>query len=119
MTLAATLSPPMNLETVRDQMIEQQVRAWDVLDERVLEVMRRIPREQFVPARYRDVAFADAPIPLAHGQSMLPAKVHGRILQALNVAPEEVALEVGGGSGYLSACLGKLALRVRSIEINA
>lgn len=109
----------MNLDAAREQMIDQQVRTWDVFDERVLDVMRQIPREQFAPARYRDVAFADAPIPLPHRQSMLPAKVHGRILQALAIAPDEVALEVGSGSGYLSACLGRLALRVRSLEIHA
>jgi protein-L-isoaspartate(D-aspartate) O-methyltransferase len=107
----------MNNEAAREQMVEQQVRAWDVLDERVLQTMLQVQREEFAPLRYRDVAFADAPIPLAHGQSMLAAKVHGRILQALEVAPGDVALEVGAGSGYLSACLGKLASRVRSLEI--
>lgn len=106
-----------NLEWARDQMIEQQVRAWDVFDERVLEVMRQTPREQFAPSRYRSVAFADAPIPLPNGQSMLPAKVHGRVLQALALGPEDAALEIGAGSGYLTACLGKLAARVRSFEI--
>jgi protein-L-isoaspartate(D-aspartate) O-methyltransferase len=107
----------MNIEAARDQMIEQQVRAWDVLDERVLITMRQIARERFAPERYRDVAFADTQIPLAHGQSMLPAKVQGRILQALAISPEDVALEIGAGSGYLSACLGRLASRVRSFEI--
>jgi protein-L-isoaspartate(D-aspartate) O-methyltransferase len=107
----------MNHEAAREQMVEQQVRAWDVLDERVLQTMLQVRREEFAPLRYRDVAFADAPIPLAHGQSMLAAKVHGRILQALDVAPGDVALEIGAGSGYLSACLGKLASRVRSLEI--
>jgi protein-L-isoaspartate(D-aspartate) O-methyltransferase len=107
----------MNLQTAREQMVEQQVRAWDVLDERVLQTMLQVQREEFAPLRYRDVAFADSAIPLAHGQTMLPAKVHGRILQALAVGPSDVALEVGAGSGYLSACLGKLASRVRSFEI--
>jgi protein-L-isoaspartate(D-aspartate) O-methyltransferase len=76
-----------------------------------------VQREEFAPVRYRDVAFADSPIPLAHGQTMLPANVHGRILQALAVGEADVGLEVGAGSGYLSACLGKLAARVRSLEI--
>jgi protein-L-isoaspartate(D-aspartate) O-methyltransferase len=76
-----------------------------------------VQREEFAPLRYRDVAFADSSIPLAHGQTMLAAKVHGRILQALAVGEGDVALEVGAGSGYLSACLGKLAARVRSLEI--
>ncbi|HEV8332294.1 MAG TPA: protein-L-isoaspartate O-methyltransferase [Steroidobacteraceae bacterium] len=107
----------MNLQAAREQMVEQQVRAWDVLDERVLQTMLQVQREEFAPLRYRDVAFADSPIPLAHGQTMLPAKVHGRILQALAVEPGDVALEVGAGSGYLTACLAKLASRVRSLEI--
>lgn len=107
----------MNIEAVRDQMIEQQVRTWDVFDDRVLTIMREAPREQFAPSRYRNVACADAPIPLSHGQSMLPAKIHGRILQALALGPEDLALEIGAGSGYLTACLGKLAARVRSFEI--
>ncbi len=107
----------MNLQAAREQMVEQQVRAWDVLDERVLQTMLQVQREEFAPLRYRDVAFADSSIPLAHGQTMLPAKVHGRILQALAVGEGDVALEVGAGSGYLSACLGKLASRVRALEI--
>ena len=107
----------MNLQAARAQMVEQQVRAWDVLDERVLQTMLEVQREEFAPLRYRDVAFADSSIPLAHGQTMLPAKVHGRILQALAIGEGDVALEVGAGSGYLSACLGKLAARVRSLEI--
>jgi protein-L-isoaspartate(D-aspartate) O-methyltransferase len=107
----------MNLQAAREQMIEQQVRAWDVLEERVLQTMLQVRREEFAPLRYRNVAFADSSIPLAHGQTMLPAKVHGRILQALSVGPSDTVLEVGAGSGYLSACLGKLGSRVRSLEI--
>jgi protein-L-isoaspartate(D-aspartate) O-methyltransferase len=99
----------MNLQAAREQMVEQQVRAWDVLDERVLQTMLQVRREEFAPLRYRDVAFADAAIPLAHGQTMLA--------EALAVGEGDVALEVGSGSGYLSACLGKLASRVRSLEI--
>src|SRR4030095_12781001 len=108
---------PMNLQAAREQMVEQQVRAWDVLDERVLQTMLQVQREECAPLRYRDVPFADAAIPLTHGQTMLAAKVHGRILQALEVSDGDVGLEVGAGSGYLSACLGKLASRVRSLEI--
>jgi protein-L-isoaspartate(D-aspartate) O-methyltransferase len=107
----------MNIELARDQMIEHQVHAWDVFDERVLSTMREIRREQFAPASFSTVAFADAPIPLPGGQSLLPAKIHGRILQALLPTPADVALEIGTGSGYLSACLGRLAARVRSVEI--
>ena len=107
----------MNIELAREQMVEQQVHAWDVFDERVLATMREIRREQFAPTAYRDVAFADASSPLPQSQSMLPAMLHGRILQSLAVNPADIALEVGTGSGYLSACLGRLAARVRSLEI--
>ena len=107
----------MNIELARAQMVEQQVHAWDVFDERVLDVMRQIRREQFAPASFSRVAFADAVIPLPQGQSMLPAKIQGRVLQALLPTPADIALEIGAGSGYLSACLGQLCSRVRSIEI--
>lgn len=107
----------MNIEYARRQMIQQQVHTWDVFDERVLSAMREIRREAFVPPEYADVAFADSMIPLAQGQWMLPPKIHGRILQALEPCPEDVALEIGTGSGYLAACLGKLCSHVRSLEI--
>ena len=107
----------MNIELAREQMVEQQVRAWDVFDDRVLATMREIRREDFAPAPYGQVAFADAAIPLPRGQQMLPAKIQGRILQALAPEPSDIALEIGAGSGYLSACLGRLAARVRSVEI--
>ena len=107
----------MNIELAREQMIGQQVNTWDVFDERVLTVMRQVPREQFIPAGMQGVAFADAPIPLPHGQSMLAPKVHGRILQALDLGPNDVTLEVGSGSGYLTACMARLSARVRSLEI--
>lgn len=107
----------MNIELARQQMIEQQVNTWDVFDQRVLDTMRQVRRELFTPSAWADVAFADASIPLGHGQSMLPPKMHGRILQALDLGPEDVALEIGTGSGYLAACIGQLAARVRSIEI--
>lgn len=108
-----------NPESARQQMVEQQVRAWDVLDLKVLDVMRTVRREAFVPRTWRDVAFADAPIPLGHGQSMLPPKVDGRILQALDLKPGDDVLDIGSGSGFLAACLGRLAARVRSIELYA
>lgn len=109
----------MNIEAARNQMIEQQVHTWEVFDEHVLDAMRRVPRELFMPAAYRDVAFADAPIPLAHGQSVLSPKIQGRILQALALNPGDVSLEVGSGSGYLTACMAKLCSRVRSLEVFA
>jgi protein-L-isoaspartate(D-aspartate) O-methyltransferase len=107
----------LDLATARRQMIEQQVRAWEVLDLGVLAVMERVPREAFAPAAYRELAFADLNVPLGHGQSMLTPKLEGRILQALEVQPGERALEVGTGSGYFAACLGGLARTVRSVEI--
>ena len=107
----------LDLAAARRQMIEQQVRAWDVLDLDVLAVMARVPREEFAPAACRELAFADLNVPLGHGQSMLTPKLEGRILQALEIRPEDRALEVGTGSGYFAACLGGLARTVRSLEI--
>jgi protein-L-isoaspartate(D-aspartate) O-methyltransferase len=109
----------MNYETARRQMLNQQVRAWDVLDERVLETLRETPRELFVPESERDLAFADTEIPLAHGQSMMAPKIEARLLQELAIEPTDSALEIGTGSGYLSACLGRLAERLVSLEIFA
>ena len=105
----------MQTADVREQMIEQQVRAWDVLDERVLEVMRQVPRELFVPAGQRYRAYADAEVPLSHGQHMLRPSVAGRLLQGLLPQPHEQVLEIGAGTGFITACLramsagGKLA----------
>jgi len=79
--------------------------------------MSRVRREEFTPAAYRELAFADMNVPLGHGQSMLAPKLEGRILQALEVRPEDAVLEVGTGSGYFAACLGGLARTVRSLEI--
>ena len=101
----------------REQMIEQQVRAWDVLDGRVLELLRRIPREHFVPPAQRVFAFADREVPLPHGQHMLRPSVAGRLLQALELTGTERALEIGAGSGFLSACLAAAAAQVHSFEI--
>jgi protein-L-isoaspartate(D-aspartate) O-methyltransferase len=107
----------MQTATASEQMIEQQVRAWEVLDARVLEAMRRAPREQFVPQGQRYRAYADAEVPLAHGQHMLRPSVTGRVLQALLPQPAEKALEIGAGSGYLTACLSLLAAQVHSVEL--
>jgi protein-L-isoaspartate(D-aspartate) O-methyltransferase len=108
----------MNSQALLNQMVEQQVRAWEVLDDRVLDVMRDMPRDVFAPPPFRAVAFADTSIPLPQGQRMLPPKVHGKILQALALEPSDVALEVGAGSGYLTACMARLCARVRSLEIH-
>jgi protein-L-isoaspartate(D-aspartate) O-methyltransferase len=107
----------MDIEAARQQMIDQQVRAAEVLDPRVLEALTQVPRERFVPPAYRDVAFADAPIPLAEGQSMLAPKLDGRILQTCDIAPGETVIEVGTGSGYLAACAAALGGDVDSIEL--
>jgi len=103
----------------RRQMIEQQVRAWAVLDAAVLQTMGRVPREAFVPPAYRDLAFADMAVPLGHGQHMLTPTLEGRILQALELRPDDEVLEVGTGSGYFAACLGELTRSVTSLEIFA
>jgi protein-L-isoaspartate(D-aspartate) O-methyltransferase len=106
-----------DVQFARRQMIEQQVRAWEVLDLKVLDVLQQVPREEFVPAAYRDLAFADTSVPLSHGQSMLAPKLEGRILQALEIQPHESALEVGTGSGFFAACIGRLARTVRTIDL--
>lgn len=107
----------MNVEDARTQMVNQQVRAWDVLDPAVLSVLAEVPREQFVPPRFRNLAFADTEIPLAGGQCMLTPQVEGRLLLALAIRGTDRVLEVGTGSGFLTACLGRLAGRVTSLEI--
>ena len=109
----------MQTEFARTQMITQQIRAWEVLDERVLDAMRRTPREFFVPERYAEVAFADTDIPLRAGQHMLAPKVVGRLLQALEAAPGMRALVVGCGTGFVPACLSAMGASVRAIEIHA
>lgn len=108
----------MDTLAARQQMVDQQIRTWEVLDPRVLEVFATVPREAFVPPEYRELAFADAAIPIGFGQSMLAPKIQGRILQALSVAAGDKVLEVGSGNGYLTACLSLLASSTRSIDIH-
>jgi protein-L-isoaspartate(D-aspartate) O-methyltransferase len=110
---------PIDFEQARHAMVEQQVRPWEVLDPRVLEVMGTIRREDFVLPRHRKLAFADLALPLEHGEFMLKPVVEGRLLQALDLAPESEVLEVGTGSGFLTACLAQLARAVTSIDIHA
>lgn len=107
------------IEAARRQMIEQQVRAWDVLEPRVLDALAAVPREHFVPEDYRGVAFADTAIPIGHGQSMLKPAVEGRVLQALVPVRGECVLEIGTGTGFFAGCLAELAGDVESIEIHA
>lgn len=99
-------------------MIEQQVRAWDVFDPTVLEVLGKIPRETFVPRDFRALAFADTEIPIGHGQSMMTPTVEGRLLQALELTGVEHVLEIGTGTAFVTACLAKLAHHVTSIDIH-
>lgn len=106
------------LDQARFNMIEQQVRPWQVLDDRVLTVMGTLPRERFVPDAYQGLAYADIEIPLGNGAAMLSPKVAGRLLQALAVQPGEQVLEIGTGTGYLTACLVELGATVVSIEID-
>ena len=101
----------------REQMIEQQVRAWDVLDERVLGIFRKVPREHFVPAQQRYLAYADLEVPLPQGQHILRPSVAGRLLQALALTGTERVLEIGAGSGFLTACLAAVSAHVESIEV--
>ncbi len=107
-----------DLENARRQMIDQQVRAGEVLDPRVLDALASVRREHYVPEAYRDVAFADAELPLGHGQAMLTPQLEGRILQALAVESTDRVLEVGTGSGFFAACLARLGGTVRSLEIH-
>ena len=108
----------MDAELARFNMVEQQIRTWDVLDSRVLNLINRIKREHYVPEKYRDIAFADIRIPLNSGASMMEPKLEARILQSLSVNTDDRVLEVGTGSGYLTACLAGLADSVVSYEID-
>lgn len=108
----------MDKSAARRQMVDQQVRTWEVLDPRVLEALGAVPREAFVPDTYRELAYADSPLPIGLGQYMLAPNMQGRILQALAPAPSDRALEVGTGTGYLCACLSLLAASTHSIDIH-
>jgi protein-L-isoaspartate(D-aspartate) O-methyltransferase len=100
----------------RELMVEQQVRPWDVLDPRVLDTLATLPREDFVPAAHRALAYTDIALPLAHGECMMKPVVEGRALQALALQPGDDVLEIGTGSGYLTACLARLGREVVSLE---
>ena len=108
----------MNFETARHNMIEQQIRPWNVLNLAVLNLLNQIHREDFVPAAYKSMAFSDFEIPLGNGEHMLAPRIEARLLQELNVQPHETVLEIGTGSGYMTALLAQLALRVFSVEID-
>ncbi|MDX1455694.1 MAG: protein-L-isoaspartate O-methyltransferase [Gammaproteobacteria bacterium] len=115
-------SNSIDFEQAREYMVERQVRTWEVLDQRVLDVMRAMPREAFVPADFRNLAYADANISLApfraEGEEMMQPKVEGRLLQALDIGDGDNILEIGTGSGYLTALLARLGNKVTSVDIN-
>ena len=107
----------MNIEQARFNMIEQQIRPWDVLDPAVLSLLTVVKREDFVPAAYRSLAFVDTEVPLPAGQCMLAPRVEARMLQEINVHKHERVLEVGAGSGYMAALLAHRAQHVTTLEI--
>lgn len=107
----------MNVEQARFNMVEQQIRTWEVLDPHILDLIGNMPREEFAPAQYRDLAFADIMIPLGHGQVMMEPKVEARLLQALAIESSDTVLEIGTGSGYFTALLARLGKHVHSVDI--
>ncbi|BDB25164.1 protein-L-isoaspartate O-methyltransferase [Cupriavidus sp. TA19] len=107
----------MDLEKARFNMIEQQIRPWDVLDQEILDLLAVVKREQFVPAAYASLAFVDMEIPLPAGQNMLPPRVEARLLQDLAVRKHENVLEIGAGSGYMAALLANRARHVLTVDI--
>ncbi len=109
----------INTELARQNMVENQVRPWDVLDPRVLEMLASVRREDFAPVQHRNLAFADLALPLGHGEVMLKPTIEGRLLQALLLTPIDRVLEIGTGSGFLTACIASLANSVVSVERHA
>lgn len=107
----------MNIEQARFNMVEQQIRPWNVLDTSVLELLSVVKREAFVPAAFQALAFADIEIPLGHGQCMLAPRLEARMLQDLAIQPQETVLEIGAGSGYMAALMAQRAHRVVSLEL--
>jgi protein-L-isoaspartate(D-aspartate) O-methyltransferase len=108
----------MNLERARTNMVEQQIRPWEVLDQDVLDLLYVVPREEFVPPQHRALAFSDLEIPLGEGQRMWQPKIEARVLQELNIRRTDRVLEVGTGSGYLAALMSHRAAHVVSVEIS-
>ncbi|OQW91502.1 MAG: protein-L-isoaspartate O-methyltransferase [Beggiatoa sp. IS2] len=107
----------LNFEQARFNMVEQQIRTWEVLDQQVLDLIMTVPREEFVPSTYRALAFADIQIPLSHDQVMMAPNLEGRLLQAVMLQPTDQVLEIGTGSGYLTALLAKASQHVDSVDI--
>jgi protein-L-isoaspartate(D-aspartate) O-methyltransferase len=109
----------MDIERARFNMVEQQIRPWEVLDTKVLDLLLKIRREDFVPETHRALAFADLEIPIGHGEKMLPPKIEARMLQELAVRPDDRILEIGTGSGYTTALLASQGAHVYSVDIVA
>ena len=109
--------PQFNYEQARFNMVEQQIRPWEVLNQSVLDVMAEVPREKFVPTNYQALAFADVEIPLGQDQLMMPPRLEARMVQSLSIKPTDRVLEIGTGSGYVTALLAKLAEHVDSVDI--
>lgn len=112
------LNEATRVEQSRFNMVEQQVRTWEVLDAKVLHLLQTLPREAFVPKAYQGLAFADIEIPLGHGQTMLSPKIEGRFLQALALTAQDKVLEIGTGAAYLTALMAKQAKHVDSYEVH-
>ena len=108
----------INYAKARETMVEQQVRPWDVLDARVLDTLSTVPRDAFVPEEYRALAYTDLPLPIGHGQMMMKPVVEGRMLQALELQPSDSVLEIGTGTGFITACLAHLGAAVTSLDIH-
>lgn len=113
------MNTTLDLELARRNLIEQQIRPWDIHDPQILDTLAAIPREAFVPAEQIDLAFMDIEIPLAQGQIMLSPKVDARLLQALDIQASDTVLEIGTGSGYLTACLATLGDEIHSVEYHS
>ena len=113
------MNPQPDVERARFNMVEQQIRTWEVLDPRVLDLLHRVRREDYVPAQHRAIAFADLEIPIGHGEKMLAPKMEARMLQELALRETDRVLEVGTGSGYMTALLASLSQHVASVDIIA
>ena len=113
------MNPLLDIERARFNMVEQQIRPWEVLDQRVLDLLFQVRREEFVPPQYRALAFADMEIPIGHGEKMLAPKLEARLLQELALQPGDKILEVGTGTGYMTALLANFGGHVHSVDIIA
>ncbi len=107
-----------SIETARHNMVEQQIRPWDVLDDNVLNLLADVPREEYVPAGYQNIAFGDLSIPLDFDEVMMSPKLEARMLQALAIQPNETVLEIGTGSGFVTTLLAKSARHVYSVDLH-